>query len=602
LAVGRYKSALVTLRAVPDTEPDALVVRLRALAALGRFDEAAAAFAQQADPTPAQRAAHVEGLLAARQFPAALAAAKDAVAAHPASAAAHFLLGQAAEGTGDLAAAKAAYQWFLDAPQEFLGRWNGLGEQDAAFATADDTVTIARAIDRWASLTGGYRNNPQLDQQVFGMFVRAYDVIDRGHAAAHVAAAEYLMSHDNREQAAKELEAALTRNPNDARALTLAGEVAVRGFNFDGADQAADAMRDVDPASMAADLTEARCLILQRRPQEAERPVRRVLAKRPDDVEALGLLAATYALRLLDQPLRQTLAKVESLDPDNATAYLEVAAALGAQRQYPRAAEMYKVAIDRQPNWTEPRNGLGLLYTQSGDEDDARRELEAARTLDPFNVATTNYLRLLDQMAGYARKETEHFVIVYDPAADPIIAEYFAEYLESIYKDVTGNYRHEPGVKTIIEVFPTHDMFSVRTTGSPWIGTVGASTGRVIALVAPRAGERTMGPFNWAQVLRHEFTHTVTLSATDNRIQHWMSEGLAVVEERVPVRWEWVPMLVNAVRKDELFPLDRLTWGFVRPKRPIDRQLAYAQSAWVCMYLEEKYGRDAVLQMVEEFK
>ena len=26
-----------------------------------------------------------------------------------------------------------------------------------------------------------------------------------------------------------------------------------------------------------------------------------------------------------------------------------------------------------------------------------------------------------------------------------------------------------------------------------------------------------MGPFNWAQVLRHEFTHTVTLSATENR-------------------------------------------------------------------------------------
>jgi tetratricopeptide (TPR) repeat protein len=326
------------------------------------------------------------------------------------------------------------------------------------------------------------------------------------------------------------------------------------------------------------------------------------LAKHPDDVEALGLLAATYALRLLDEPMRQTLARVDQLDPGNATAYLEVAAALGAQRQYPRAAEMYKVAIDRQPNWIEPRNGLGLLYTQSGDEDDARRELEAARVLDPFNIATTNYLRLLDQMASYARRETEHFTIVYDPAADPIIADYFAEYLESIYKDVTGNFRHEPAAKTIIEVFPTHDMFSVRTTGSPWIGTVGASTGRVIALVAPRAGERTMGPFNWAQVLRHEFTHTVTLAATDNRIQHWMTEGLAVVEERVPVRWEWVPMLVNAVKKDELFPLDKLTWGFVRPKRPIDRQLAYAQSAWVCTYLEQKYGRDAVLQMVEAFR
>jgi hypothetical protein len=39
-------------------------------------------------------------------------------------------------------------------------------------------------------------------------------------------------------------------------------------------------------------------------------------------------------------------------------------------------------------------------------------------------------------------------------------------------------------------------------------------------MVAPRKGEVTMGPFNWATVLRHEYTHTITLAATDNRIPH----------------------------------------------------------------------------------
>jgi tetratricopeptide (TPR) repeat protein len=134
------------------------------------------------------------------------------------------------------------------------------------------------------------------------------------------------------------------------------------------------------------------------------------------------------------------------------------------------------------------------------------------------------------------------------------------------------------------------------------IGTVGASTGRVIAMVAPRKGEMTMGPFNWAQVLRHEFTHTVTLSATDNRIPHWMTEGLAVLEEDVPMRWEWVPMLYRAVTKDEMFTMENLTWGFVRPKRPSDRSLAYAQSFWICKYIDEKYGRDAILAMLREFR
>jgi tetratricopeptide (TPR) repeat protein len=191
---------------------------------------------------------------------------------------------------------------------------------------------------------------------------------------------------------------------------------------------------------------------------------------------------------------------------------------------------------------------------------------------------------------------------MYDDKIDPLIPEYYTDYLETVYPQVTGIFKTEPPVKTYIEVFPTHDSFSVRTTGSPWIGTVGASTGRVIAMVAPRKGVATLGPFNWAQVLRHEFTHTVTLAATDNRIPHWMTEGLAVYEEHTPLKWEWIPMLYNAVTKDQLFALRNLTWGFVRPRKPTDRSLAYAESYWICNYIEKNYGHDAILKMLERFR
>ncbi len=191
---------------------------------------------------------------------------------------------------------------------------------------------------------------------------------------------------------------------------------------------------------------------------------------------------------------------------------------------------------------------------------------------------------------------------MYDAKQDPIIPEYFSDYLESVYPQVCGAFNYEPKVKTMIEVFPTHDAFSVRTTGSPWIATVGASTGRVIALVSPRKGAMTLGTFNFTQVLRHEFTHTVTLGATENRIPLWFTEGLAVQEEHTPVRWEWVPMLYRAVTHNEMFDLDSLTWAFVRPRRPIDRQLAYAESSWICQYIEETYGHGAILRMIAEFR
>jgi len=81
-----------------------------------------------------------------------------------------------------------------------------------------------------------------------------------------------------------------------------------------------------------------------------------------------------------------------------------------------------------------------------------------------------------------------------------------------------------------------------------------------------------------------------------------MTEGLAVVEEQSPLQWQWVPMLYDAVTKKKLFAMRDLTWGFVRPRKPSDRQLAYAQSYWICTYIDKTYGRDSILQMLAAFK
>jgi tetratricopeptide (TPR) repeat protein len=81
-----------------------------------------------------------------------------------------------------------------------------------------------------------------------------------------------------------------------------------------------------------------------------------------------------------------------------------------------------------------------------------------------------------------------------------------------------------------------------------------------------------------------------------------MTEGLAVVQEAKPLRWEWVPMLYRAVADDTLFSLDELTWAFIRPKKPSDRSMAYAQSYWVCRYIQQAYGDAAILRLFELFR
>src|SRR5665213_952775 len=602
---GRYKQSLITLHKVKPTRPaDAVTVALikgDALEALGRNDEALAALNDgAAAKDPAVQVRRAVFLADTGRADDALALLKEHLKDHPDSILGHYQLGALCEQTGDIAGARDAFAWFVAKPQNFLDRWLN-HDKSGPFGDARQVTAIGRALDRWAALNEKYRNDPQLDKTILNIFVRTYDVIDRQYWPAHVAAGEYFMSHDQMKQAVEEFSAALKANPNDATAIHFMGLLAIDQFNFDGADKAIAAIRQVNPHSTDADLLEVRNLLLQRRPELALEPVQRVLAAQPKNIEAMGLLAAVYGLQLKDTQTAQVLHQVDQISPNNASAYYEVAQQFSAMRQYPRAEAMYKKAVERAPWWTAARNGLGLLYTQSGDEDSAHTVLNEARELDPFNLATTNYIKLLDMMDSFARKESAHFVVIYDADTDPVIPEYFNEYMESVHKKICDTFKFEPKVKTYIEVFPTHEAFSVRTTGSPWIGTVGASTGRVIAIVTPRTGDGASGPFNWSQVLRHEYTHTVTLGATDNRIQHWFTEGLAVYEEGTPLRWEWVPMLYRAASKHELFPIDQLTWSFVRPKRPIDRQLAYAESYWICKYIEETYGHETILRLLTDF-
>lgn len=603
---GRYKLSLITISKLKDLKPDqkveAATVKGRALAALGRYDEALKALSDDAvasDPSVQIEKARVLIQMDKPQE------AKDALQAvldkHSDSIAAHYWMGRVCEMRGDTKAAQQQYSWFVNDPQNFLKKWEA-HEQVPAFEKADQVTLIGRALDRWATLTEKYRNSPNLDRTILSLFVKSFDEIDREYWPARLAAAQYLFSHDQSEDAVKQLTAVFAANPQSLEALDLMGRIALQQYNFDNVDKVVALMRKVNEDSVRADLMDARNLMLQRRPQDAEPAVNRALARQPRNLEALGLLAADYALELKEDKVNQTLHRVEEIDPDNATAYVEVAEQLDSVRQYPRAIEKYKTAIERAPWMTSARNGLGLLYTQSGDEDEARKMLEGAHQLDPFNLRTTNYLQLLDEMDKYARKESAHFVVIYDADTDPIIPEYFLDYLESVQSQVSAAFDYTPKVKTYIEVFPTHEEFSVRTTGSTWLPTVGASTGRVIALVAPRPGKTTLGTFNWARVLRHEYTHTVTLGATDNRIAHWFTEGLAVSEEQSPVPWDWVPMLYHAVTHKEFFPLDQLTWAFVRPKRPMDRQLAYAESFWICQYVEQTYGHGAILKMLDLMK
>ncbi len=600
---GRYKLALNDLYVAEKkkevADPVAFVLaKGRALLGLQRWDQALDALANSDDPRVLVLRARV--LADAGKVAEAVDVLREAVAKAPADVPAHFYLAYFLEQSGKTDEAATAYGWFTADGQAFLSTWKRLGA--SGFSSAEELTLTARGIDRWARLTASYAKLPELHNTILSMMVAAYDVVDRGYWPAHVAEAEYQLFHNDREAADAALEAALAANPRDIPTLSMFGNNRLEVYDLETADAAVQAIRAVNADSPDADLLDARGLLRARQPAGALAAVDRALKVRPNDLEALGLLAAAYAVDLQDAKSNAVLAKVDQLDPGNATAYFEVAERLSDQSQYPRAAEMYQVAIDRAPWWSGPKNGLGMLLVQDGDEDRAKTVLDAAYAVDPYNLRTVNFRRLLEKMEGFTRTETAHFIFLNGPQDDLIVKRYVAPYLESVYPEVTKDFAYEPTEKTRIEIFPNLDTFSVRFAGQPGVENYGVNLGRVVAMMTPRPGE-AMGNFNWARVIRHEFTHRINEAATENRCPRWLTEGLAVWQENVPYRFPWIlPVLYESASKGELIPLLELNDAFRKPKKPTDGELAYMEGFWITEYARDAYGPGAVVKLLDAYK
>ena len=415
---------------------------------------------------------------------------------------------------------------------------------------------------------------------------------------------QLLIARHNREEGVPALQQSLERDLRGAATWFALGRAALDGFDFDSAIAAARALRALSPEQPLADLLDVERLLVQEDPERAERIVQALLVHEPDMPEALALAAAVSARRWDRAATDARLAAMDGRFPGQALGVATVGRLLALCRQYESAEAMLREAIRRRPAWAEPRGELGQLLMQTGRSDDARVALAEAAALDPFDKRSAFGRWLLDEMAGYRTIDTPHFRIRVKPGIDEVVAEGMPEALESMHREVVAHFGHEPSARTTIEVLPDHAFFAVRITGMPAIHTMAASTGPVIALEVPRRGNprKHLGTFDWLEVLRHEYAHTVTLSQTGNRIPHWLTEALAVGVETKPRSLQTCELLARSLANGRLFPLDRIKWAFVRPETPDDRPLGYAQGHWMVEFLETTWGTESVPRLLARYR
>jgi tetratricopeptide (TPR) repeat protein len=154
-----------------------------------------------------------------------------------------------------------------------------------------------------------------------------------------------------------------------------------------------------------------------------------------------------------------------------------------------------------------------------------------------------------------------------------------------------------PGT-VLVEMFPRHDDFAVRTLGLPgMIGALGACFGRVVTIDSPRA--RRPGEYNWQPTLWHELAHVITLQMSNQRLPRWLSEGISEYEETIerPGRWGRAGdlMFASMMNSGETIKLRELNAAFQSPQLI---GVGYYQASLVVNHIVERFGHEALRRLV----
>jgi tetratricopeptide (TPR) repeat protein len=241
---------------------------------------------------------------------------------------------------------------------------------------------------------------------------------------------------------------------------------------------------------------------------------------------------------------------------------------------------------------------MHLLRT--GDEAEARRELDRAWAADPFNKVTYNLLTMLDKLDKFVVVREGDIVLKLHPDEAAVMRGYAMPLAQDALRTLSAKYHFTPKGPVLVELFPVHDDFAVRNLGLPgMIGALGACFGRVVTLDSPRV--RPPGTYSWQATLWHEMAHVITLQMSNQRIPRWLTEGISVYEEG-RARPEWgrdmeVPFAV-ALERGKTLRLKDLNSGFTKPDTIA---IAYFEAALVVDHIVSTYGEAKLQALVRSY-
>jgi Tfp pilus assembly protein PilF len=199
--------------------------------------------------------------------------------------------------------------------------------------------------------------------------------------------------------AVKAFERAIELDPSQVRAYTLLAQLHIREGNLDEARRKFEAVAARQPGSVGAPTMAAMILHLQGRLDEAERRYQDILAQDPNAAVAANNQAWLYAERGEQLDLALQLAQTAKARLPKVA---EVSATLGwvlyKKNQPDLAINPLIESTQQDPANPVYRYRLGLAYLGTGNETNARRELQAALKMNAKFQYATQARELLSEL------------------------------------------------------------------------------------------------------------------------------------------------------------------------------------------------------------
>jgi tetratricopeptide (TPR) repeat protein len=410
---------------------------------------------------------------------------------------------------------------------------------------------------------------------------------------------ELFLDKHNPADAMKSFQEALRVDDSHVGALIGAAEVNT-GMNPPAARAALERALKINANSVPALLLQAELALDDRERDRARESIKKALAVNPNSLEARSLDAAIARLEDQAAEFDRLAQDVLKINPGYGEVYRVAGDHLARNYRFDEAVTLVRRALTLDADNTRAYSDLGTHLLRTGDEPGARVALERAFKGDAFDQTTFNQLDLLDTIDKFVTITDGDIIMRLDPAEVGVMREYAMPLAKEALGTLQKLYDFKVTGPILIEMFPKHDQFAVRTIGLPgFIGALGACFGRVVTLDSPNA--REPGEFHWGETLWHEIAHVITLQMSKNRLPRWLSEGISVWEER-RARPEWGREMdmsfAQAINEDKVLKLKVLNEGFSDPRLI---SLSYYQASLVVDHIVDTYGEPKLRDLIRSY-